>query len=480
MNLNYNDQKKIGYDSLEIIDMNIRRVLIILMLLSGWVKAQQNEEIKPNFIIILADDLGYGDLGFTGSTQIKTPHIDALADSGVIFTEAYVSAPVCAPSRAGLITGKNQVNFGYDNNLTTVLPQFNPEYSGLPVSEKTIANRLSELGYINGMIGKWHLGEKEQFYPTNRGFDEFWGYLGGGHNYFPSEYRGAKYDKPIISNYKKPQKLTYLTDDKGDECVAFIKRYKDKAFFLYASFNAPHTPMQAVDKDLKIYAHIKDKKRRTYAAMIHRLDVNVGRIVRELKKQGIYKNTVMVFLSDNGGPTENNGAINAPFNGGKGILLEGGIRIPFVIAYPEKLKKGIYNNTITSLDLMPTFVELAGGKINKKDKLDGVNIFPYVNKEIQGLPHQTMMWRFTISAGIRKGSWKLVRLPDRLPLLFNLDNDPSEQNNVALENLDLVKSMLKELGGWDVSTPHILFLEGARWRRNQLDLYEKEYQLEQP
>ena len=129
---------------------------------------------------------------------------------------------------------------------------------------------------------------------------------------------------------------------------------------------------------------------------------------------------------------------------------------------------------------MPTFVELAGGKINKKDKLDGVNIFPYVNKEIQGLPHQTMMWRFTISAGIRKGSWKLVRLPDRLPLLFNLDNDPSEQNNVALENLDLVKSMLKELGGWDVSTPHILFLEGARWRQNQLDLYEKEYQLEQP
>jgi len=460
--------------------MKIRTVLIVLILLSEWVKAQQIEDTKPNFIIILADDLGYGDLGFTGSTQIKTPHIDALSNSGVIFTEAYVSAPVCAPSRAGLITGRNQVNFGYDNNLTGTLPQFNPEYSGLPVSEKTIADRLSELGYVNGIVGKWHLGEKKQFYPTNRGFDEFWGYLGGGHNYFASEYSGAKYDGPIVSNYKKPQTITYLTDDKGDECVDFIIRHKDKAFFLYASFNAPHTPMQALDKDLKMYGHIKDQKRRTYAAMIHRLDVNVGRMVKELKKQGIYENTVVVFFSDNGGPTKNNGSINAPFNGSKGILLEGGIRIPFVISYPKKLKKGVYSNPITSLDLMPTFVELAGGKITEKDKLDGVNIFPYVTNEIEGVPHQTMMWRFTVSAGIRKGNWKLIRLPDRIPLLFNLDNDPSEQENMALENLDLVKLMLKDLGDWDVSSPHILFLEGARWRRNQLDLYDEEYQLEQP
>ena len=244
--------------------MKIRSVLLVLFLLSGLVKAQKKVETKPNFIIILADDLGYGDLGFTGSTQIKTPHIDALANSGVIFTQAYVSAPVCAPSRAGLITGRNQVNFGYDNNLTDALPQFNPEYSGLPASEKTIANRLSELGYVNGIVGKWHLGEKEQFYPTNRGFDEFWGYLGGGHNYFPSEYNGAKYDRPIISNYKKPQTITYLTDDKGDECVDFINRHKEEAFFLYASFNAPHGPMQAISQDLKMYSHIKDEKRRTY------------------------------------------------------------------------------------------------------------------------------------------------------------------------------------------------------------------------
>jgi len=188
----------------------------------------------------------------------------------------------------------------------------------------------------------------------------------------------------------------------------------------------------------------------------------------------------VVFLSDNGGPDTNNGSINAPFNGRKGILLEGGIRVPFIISYPEKLKSGKYDSAITSLDLTPTFVALAGGKITKKDKLDGVNIYPHLSNAAKEAPHNTMLWRFTISAGIRKGNWKLVRLPDRLPLLFNLDEDISEQHNVARENLDLVEALLKELGDWDVSTPHVQFLEGDKWRRNQLNLYDKEYQLEQP
>ena len=196
--------------------------------------------------------------------------------------------------------------------------------------------------------------------------------------------------------------------------------------------------------------------------------------------EDIYKNTVVVFLSDNGGPDTNNGSINAPFNGRKGILLEGGIRVPFIISYPEKLKSGVYNKAITSLDLAPTFVELAGGEITNKDKFDGVNIYPFLSKENKAVPHETLMWRFTISAGIRKGNWKLVRLPDRLPLLFNLDKDISEQHNVAKENLDLVESMLKELGDWDVSTPHVKFLEGDKWRRDQLNLYDKKYQLTQP
>ena len=455
-------------------------VTFVLVFITTFYTSAQNQEQKPNFIIILADDLGYADVGFTGSTQIKTPHIDAIAKDGVIFTDGYVSAPVCSPSRAGLITGRNQVNFGYDNNLSTPLKQFKADYSGLPIEEKTIADRLGDLGYVNGIVGKWHLGEEDQFHPLNRGFDEFWGYLAGGHNYFPAKTRNEKYNRPLVSNYKEPQPITYLTDNKGDECVDFIKRHKEEPFFLYASFNAPHAPMQATQEDLKLYSNIKDEKRRTYAAMVHRLDVNIGRMVQELKIQGIYDNTVIVFFSDNGGPDTNNGSINAPFNGRKGILLEGGIRVPFVISYPEKLKSGVYNKAITALDLAPTFVALAGGEITKKDKFDGVNIFPYLTNEIKGHPHETLMWRFTISAGIRKGNWKLVRLPDRMPMLFNLEKDPSEQQNVAKENWDLVQSMLKELGDWDVSTPHILFLEGEQWRRNQLDLYDKDYQLEQP
>jgi len=456
-------------------------ITTVVLFLSFTIGQSQTKNNKPNFIIILADDLGYGDVGFTGSTQIKTPSIDTLAKSGVTFSQGYVSAPVCGPSRAGLMTGRNQVNFGFDNNPIVDLPQFDENYVGVPLEEITLADRLSELGYVNGLVGKWHLGEADHFHPTKRGFHEFWGYRGGGHNYFANRSDGSSYKNTLESNFKKIQPITYLTDDKGDECVDFIKRHKDEPFFLFASFNAPHAPMQATEEDLKLYSHIKDEKRRIYAAMVHRLDVNVGRIMNELKAQNIDENTVVVFFSDNGGPCGHNASLNAPFNGQKGILLEGGIRVPFVMSYPEKLTSGTtYNNAISSLDLTPTFVALAGGETSKKDKLDGVNIFPYITKEIKGTPHKTMMWRFTISAGIRKGNWKLVRLPDRLPLLFNLDKDPSELNNVADQHRDLVESMLKELGDWDVSCPQVLYLEGNRWRRNQVDLYDKTYQLKQP
>ena len=461
--------------------MEIKLLYIsITLMLSQVAGFSQNNVQKPNFLIILADDLGYGDLGFTGSTEIKTPNIDALAKSGIQCTQGYVSAPVCGPSRAGLMTGKNQVNFGFDNNPIVDLPQFDENYVGIPLEEKTMADRLASLGYTNGLVGKWHLGEADHFHPTKRGFHEFWGYRGGGHNYFANKPNGSSYKNTIESNYKTPQKITYLTDDKGDECVDFIKRHKKDPFFLYASFNAPHAPMQATKADLKLYSDIKNKRRRTYAAMVHRLDVNVGRIVKELKKQKVYKNTVIVFLSDNGGPCNHNSSINAPFNGQKGILLEGGIRVPFIISYPNKLKNKIYEEAITSLDLTPTFVSLAGGEIKSSDQLDGVDIMPYLTKTKEGRPHETMMWRFTISGGIRKGDWKLIRLPDRLPMLFNLDKDPSEQNNVANKHRDMVESMLKELGDWDVSCPQILYLEGSRFRREQIDLYDKKYKLSQP
>ncbi len=454
---------------------------ITILLCVNAIKSLAQNVAKPNFVLIVADDMGYGDLGITGSRQISTPNIDRMAKQGVNCTEGYVSSAVSSPSRAGFITGKNQVSFGHDNNIGGSQPGFDADYLGLPLTEVTIADRLKELGYNTGLIGKWHLGDEPHFHPLKRGFDEFWGYTGGGHDYFSDTPDGKGYLSPIESNYKTPQKLTYITDDKGDECVDFIKRHKEDPFFLFASFNAPHAPMQALEADLELYAHIENKTRRTYAAMVHRLDINIGRILDTLEKEGLDENTLIVFISDNGGPCNVNASINAPFNGQKGGLLEGGIHVPFIMQWSGHIPAGsTYSHPVISLDFAPTFLELATGVVANEEDFDGVNLIPYLTGEKLSKPHESLNWRFTISAAIRDGDWKLIRLPDRLPMLFNLADDVSEQNNVALENLDRTKSMLKKLGDWDIRQPHPVFLEGSIWRVNQVSLYDREYILEQP
>lgn len=457
--------------------MRLKLLLLFSILIWGTSSLLAQNQ-KPNFIIILADDLGFADLSLNGSKQIATPNIDKLAESGVNFSNGYVSGPVCSPSRAGMLTGRNQVTFGYDNNLSDVQPGFDKEYNGLPVTETTIATRLNKLGYSTGLVGKWHLGNLPKFHPLERGFNEMWGYTGGGHDYFTAKPDGKGYQSPIECNYKEPQQLTYITDDKGDECVSFIRRHKNEPFFLFASFNAPHAPMQATEADLELFKHIADKKRRTYCAMVHRLDVNVGRIMQALEENGVAENTLVVFLSDNGGPCDQNASINAPFNGQKGILLEGGIHVPFVMSWKGKIPGGLtFEDPVISLDLAATFFELAGGEKTDEVKFDGVNLIPYLLKEKPGKPHESFNWRFTISAAIRQGDWKLVRLPDRLPMLFDLSKDISEQNNVALNHLDITNSLLKQLGDWDVALPHPVFLEGAIWKTRQLKLYDVDYQL---
>ncbi|MFC3417364.1 sulfatase [Algoriphagus hitonicola] len=458
----------------------IKAIGIFLFLISGFVLSVFAQEQKPNIVLILADDLGYADLSLTGSNQIETPNIDSIAKSGVQFTQGYVSAPVCSPSRAGLLTGRNQVTFGYDNNLAENQKGFDPAFAGLPVDQKTMADRLKEAGYVTGLVGKWHLGSQEQFHPLNRGFDEFWGYLGGGHHYFNSKPEGKGYLAPLISNYKEPQAISYLTDDKGDECVDFIRRHRDEPFFLYASFNAPHAPLQATEEDLRLFEHIQDLDRRTYLAMVHRLDQNVGKILNALESEGLEENTIVVFLSDNGGPVDSNASLNAPFNGQKGILLEGGLRVPFMMKWPAKIPvNSRFDQAISSLDLMPTFLEAAGISV-ENEKLDGENLMPYLLGEKVSAPHSSLKWRFTISAGILEDSWKLIRLPDRLPLLFDLSNDPSELTNLADKHPEITQDLLKKLGDWDLGLPHPLFLEGAEWKVRQRDLYDQTYILTQP
>ena len=464
--------------------MNKRLLTFLLMLpvcsLVVMSQPSTREDQKPNFIIILADDLGYADLSMHGSNQITTPNVDKLAKGGLTFTKGYVSSPVCSPSRAGLLTGVNQVEFGFDNNLAENQPGLDPQFAGLPIHQKTIAKRLQELGYVTGLIGKWHLGDKEQFHPLNRGFDEFWGYLGGGHDYFQTETGNKDLLAPIISNYKSPQEITYLTDDKGDECANFIERHKEEPFFLYASFNAPHTPMQAREEDLALFGHISDPKRRTYAAMVHRLDMNIGKIMESLEREGLRENTLVIFLSDNGGPLDQNSAINAPYRGQKGILLEGGIRVPFIFSWQSHLPEGkTYDLPVSSLDIAPTLLELAGGTADKED-FSGVNLIPFIQNQKSDQPHETLMWRFTISTALLEDDWKLVRIPDRLPMLYYLPTDTAELNDLSLDSLHVTERLLNKLGEWDVRLPHPLFFEGAKWKKKQLDLYNQEYILKQP
>jgi arylsulfatase A-like enzyme len=435
---------------------------------------------QPNIILVVADDLGYGDVSFQGSTQIQTPHLDALARSGVQFKQGYVSAPVCSPSRAGLLTGRNQVRFGYDNNLDESTPGFDPEFAGLNVKEQTIADRLQAAGYTTGIVGKWHLGARPQFHPLQRGFMEFWGFLGGGHDYFPTTQNNQP-ERKIECNFKAAQPITYLTDDLGSEAVDFIERHRERRFFLYLAFNAPHSPMQATEDDLEKFASIKDLKRRTYCAMVHRLDVNVGRVVAALAQAGLTTNTLIAFISDNGGPVDQNASMNAPLNGQKGILLEGGLRVPFIMSWPGTLPAGRqYDHPVSSLDLTPTFLAAAGNPAPESADLDGVNLLPHLMGKSAAPPHESLLWRFTISAAIRAGDWKLIRLPDRLPMLFNLKSDLSEQHDVALDNLERTRDMLRQLGQWDVRLPHPLFLEGAVWKSRQLNLYDATYPIEQP
>jgi arylsulfatase A-like enzyme len=434
---------------------------------------------RPNILLILADDLGYGDVGFHGGTQIPTPNLDRLAASGVVCRQGYVSAPVCSPSRAGLLTGRNQVEFGYDNNLAETQPGFDPAFAGLPVGERTIADRLKAAGYATGLVGKWHLGDQPQFHPARRGFDEFWGFLGGGRSYFPAP--SGKPEPDLECNFGPVGAVTYLTDDITTQGIAFIDRHRNRPFFLYAAYNAPHAPMHARDEDLARFAFIQDKKRRAYCAMLARLDHQVGRLLDHLCASGLEGKTLVVFLSDNGGPVDQNASLNAPLNGQKGTLLEGGVRVPFVVSWPGRLPAGrTYAPAVSALDLAPTFLRAARAPADQFKGLDGVDLAPRLAGADGPAPHADLKWRFTISAALREGDWKLVRLPDRLPQLFNLREDISEQNDVALQHLDRVKAMLARLGDWDVRLPHPVTVEGAVWKRRQLNLYDAQYPLAQP
>ena len=314
------------------------------------------EPRKPNVIVILADDMGYADVGVNGCKDIPTPHIDSLAKNGLRCTNGYVSHPYCSPTRAGLLTGRYQQRFGHEFNPGP--PTDRTPGIGLPLTETTLADRLKAAGYKTGLVGKWHLGHTDDaFHPLNRGFDEFFGFLGGSHSYL----RSGTGHTAIYRGKQEVQEKEYLTDAFAREGVAFIEKHKAEPFFLYWAFNAVHGPMEAAEKYRARFPAIQEPKRRTYAAMLAALDDGIGRGLARLKEAGIEDDTLIFFLSDNGGPEAVNASDNGPFNGVKGTAYEGGIRVPFLVQWKGKLPAGkVYDQPVIGLDISPTALAAAG------------------------------------------------------------------------------------------------------------------------
>ena len=395
----------------------------------------------PNFIIILADDLGYADVGFNGATEIQTPNIDSLAASGIIFENGYVSSPICSPSRAGLLTGRYPVRFGMEGQIS--YNPFDPQM-GLPLEETIFAEYLSDAGYHNGMFGKWHLGSADHFTPRERGFDYFYGFLPGAHSYWTVDASKPSSGKvvPLIKNTEAVEFGGYLTDSLTTMATYFIRNNQNDPFFLYMAYNAPHPPLQAPRELHNKYEHINNWKRRWYLAMVDSLDQNIGRILETLEDTGIRDNTVIIFLSDQGA-SEDWGGDNGQLSGHKGDYSEGGIRVPFVASWPSRWPKDIrYGPSVISLDISATLMALANATATDETRpLDGVNLDPYLRGTNTEDPHEALFWRKTDGdedseggaesmKAVRSGNMKLVKRGDSPPELYNLETDISESVNV--------------------------------------------------
>lgn len=444
----------------------------------------------PNIVLLVADDLGYGETGCQGNSQIPTPHIDSIAAAGVRFTDGYVTAPFCSASRAGLLTGRYQTRFGYEFN--PIGAKNEDPAAGLPVGQRTLADVLVDTGYVTGLIGKWHLGGTAKYNPIRRGFDEFFGFLHEGHYFLPAPYTQATTwlrrktlpgggkgrwtsrdgrtiysthmgntepdydaDNPIYRNGQPVAEEAYLTDAFTREATSFIRRNADRPFFLYLAYNAVHSPMQGANAYMQKFAHIEDIQRRIFAAMLANLDDSVGAVLAELDAQGLTEDTLVFFISDNGGPTRELTSSNLPLRGGKGTVYEGGIRVPFLMKWPQHVPAGaVFRRPVISLDIFATALAAAGKKTGD-NKLDGVDLLPHFQDESS--PHSQLFWRTGNRAALRMGDWKIARQGGRSDKanweLFNLAQDLSETNNVAKQHQ---KKLRELIAAWEAMNAEML------------------------
>lgn len=505
-----------------------------LMALSSSIAAS-SLAAPTNIVLITVDDLGYKDLSSFGSTDIPTPFIDSIAESGVKFTSAYVTAPLCGPSRAGFITGQYQQKVGVDSN---------PNEKGPDLSAPRLSQVLQGGGYKTAIIGKWHLGTDKEYLPNQTGFDYFWGTPTWGHYFLPPTVeeiaaggdswmrsRRDSYDPTatftqglgnqqrsttaqgsgssraradflansynnLWRNGDRITSLEYMTDEISREAVEFIDRSKEGPFFIHVSYNAPHTPLQATQRYLDRFLHIPETEgRRLYAAMVSAVDDGVGRVLHKLDKEGLRENTLIVFFSDNGGanysdePEERsrfyiegtrtekeysekfgkshlrwgraaeqrigaNGAQNGPLRYGKGTLHEGGIRVPFLLSWPSRIPAGkVVEYPISALDLFPTAVAAAELQLPENVPFDGKDLTPFLTGNVEGIPHQTLFWRYQQAGAVRDGDWKLIRIGEEKTHLYNLAENLGESDNLAERFPEKLEELNNKWVAWNSTLP---------------------------
>jgi arylsulfatase A-like enzyme len=425
---------------------------LAFLILPFLLSAQRSD--KPNIVIILADDQGYADISYNPlhPPEVSTPHMDALARNGLFFTQAYTTGNVCSPTRAGLMTGRYQQRAG--------IYTAGEGGSGLHLDEKIFPQYLKGVGYTSGVFGKWHLGLTPEYNPVSRGFDTFYGFMGrGAHDYF----RLNDPESPMYRNLEVIGDSGYLTDRLTEEAVQFIEMHSSEPFFLYLAYNAVHTPKQVPKETHKLF-NTGDPDRDILMAMLKHLDDGVGEVVATLKRKGIWENTLLFYLSDNGGANAMS-ADNTPLRAYKQWNYEGGIRVPFIVSWPERFKGGRKIHTpVVSLDILPTALDAAGIGFPVKKPFDGRSILPVIESG-QVILHDHIFWSEGGGSGewaVRSGNWKLVVHKDRKEL-FNLAEDISESKNLSADNPQIVIELTGVYDKWLDEMAEPMKEPGKRW-----------------
>lgn len=442
---------------------------ILALCLSNSARVCAETDDRPNIILILADDLGYGDLSCYGAPDIRTPNIDRLAAEGVRLADFHMNGPICTPSRVALLTGRYQQRTG----LTTGIKYYDNDEMGLNLDERLLPELLKQQGYATGIIGKWHLGRGKnlEYFPTRRGFDSFYGHPGGAMDYWTHKDQSG--EDVLYRNLEKVQEEGYATDLFGDEAVRYVRRHADRRFFLYLPFNAPHTPLQTHERPFEPLESLMKPiavpdARPRFVKMVERMDRRIGDLVTVLDELELRNKTLVIFTSDNGGP-EHCGR-NRPLNGHKVALLEGGHRVPMVARWPGKIPPGTaYDGLCAGIDLFTTCIIAAGGQLPADRKIDGVDLMPYLRGESEASAHQWLAWESHndkwVRRGYRKGSWKLRYMRSTSPSvdyyryeLFNLSNDIGETDNLRDARPDKLSELIADLARWehDVGVESIL------------------------